>query len=65
MKKRKLLKPFDFVFDNIDSSHADEKPSLPMFITETLSDFYFKKNPKFKKEIIKASKVAGIKNGNI
>lgn len=65
MKKRKLLKPFDFVFDNIDSSHADEKPSLPMFITETLSDFYFKKNPKFKKEIIKASKVAGIKNESV
>ena len=35
MKKRRLLKPFDFVFENIDSSHADEKPSLPMFITET------------------------------
>ncbi|MBK9478233.1 MAG: carboxypeptidase-like regulatory domain-containing protein [Bacteroidetes bacterium] len=65
MKKRRLLKPFDFVFENIDSSHADEKPSLPMFITETLSDFYFKKNPKFKKEIIKASKVAGIKNESV
>ena len=65
MKKRKLLKPFDFVFNNMDSTHKDERPSLPMFITETLSDFYFKKNPKFKKEIIKASKVAGIKNESV
>ena len=65
MKKRKLLKPFNFVFDNIDSTNKDEKPSLPMFITETLSDYYFKKSPKFKKEIIKASKVAGIKNESV
>ncbi len=65
MKKRKLLKPFSFAFDNIDSTNKDEKPSLPMFITETLSDYYFKKSPKFKKEIIKASKVAGIKNESV
>ena len=65
MKKRKLLKPFSFAFDNIDSTNKDEKPSLPMFITETLSDYYFKKNPKFKKEVIKASKVAGIKNESV
>ncbi|MBL0049895.1 MAG: carboxypeptidase-like regulatory domain-containing protein [Bacteroidetes bacterium] len=65
MKKRRLLKPFNFVFDNIDSTNKEEKPSLPMFITETLSDYYFKKNPKFKKEIIKASKVAGIKNESV
>ncbi len=65
MKKRKLLKPFDFVFNNIDSTNKDEKPSLPMFITETLSDYYFKKSPKFKKEIIRASKVAGIKNESV
>jgi hypothetical protein len=64
-KKRKLIKPFSFIFDNIDSSNVKEKPYLPVFMTESLSDFYFRKNPKTRNEIIKASKVAGIENASV
>ena len=42
-KNRKLLKPFSFIFDNIDSTNAKEKPYLPIFMTEALSDFYYRK----------------------
>lgn len=60
-----LLKPFAFIFDNIDSTNAKEKPYLPVFMTEALSDFYFRKNPKTKNEIVKASKVAGVQNASV
>ncbi|MCB0793208.1 MAG: carboxypeptidase-like regulatory domain-containing protein [Flavobacteriales bacterium] len=61
--ERKLFRAFDFVFDNIDSS--DAKPSLPIFITETLSDIYFRRNPRSYKEVIRGTKVSGIQNESI
>lgn len=64
-KKNKLIKPFAFIFDNIDSSSTNEKPYLPMFISESLSDVYYKKNGNQKKEIIKASKASGFENQTI
>lgn len=65
MRESKLMKPLAFVFKNVDSTFSDEKPSLPFFIVETLSEFYYKKNPPRKKEIIKASKVTGVENTSI
>jgi len=65
MQERKLFKPIKFVFDNVDSIYSGEKPSLPIFITESLSDLYFRSNPSIKKEVIKASKVTGIENTSI
>jgi hypothetical protein len=65
MRERKIFKPIKFVFDNVDSLNSGEKPSLPIFITESLSDFYFKSNPDMKKEVIKASKITGIENTSI
>lgn len=40
---------------------------LPFFISEALSDFYFNRDPKKTKEIIKASKITGIgvQDGNL
>ncbi|MCB0477396.1 MAG: carboxypeptidase-like regulatory domain-containing protein [Crocinitomicaceae bacterium] len=35
---------------------------LPIMLTETLSEYYFKKNPRQKKEVIKASRVTGVDN---
>lgn len=60
---RKIFKPFDFIFDNIDST--DEKPSLPIFMTESLSEFYYRQNPKAYKEFIKATKVSGVENESV
>jgi len=65
LKKSKLLKPFAFVFDNIDSSNVQEKPCLPVFMTESMSDFYYRRSPKVKNEIIKASKVTGLENNSV
>lgn len=65
MMNNKLLKPFSFVWNNIDSTETNSKPFLPFFISESLSDVYFKNNPQNKKEVIKASKVSGLENASI
>jgi hypothetical protein len=58
-KKRKLFAPFQFVFDNIDST-SEVRPFLPFFLTETVSDYYHQKRPLANREIIKASQVSGV-----
>ena len=65
MREKKLLKPISFIFDNVDSSFSDEKASLPFFIIENLSNFYYKKNPVRKKEVVIASKITGIENASV
>lgn len=54
---KKLFKPFKFIFENIDSV-SEKKPFLPMFLTETLSDYYYSKSGG-KREVIKANRIAG------
>jgi hypothetical protein len=60
---RKIFKAFEFVFEDVDTTQ--EKPYLPVFMTESLSDFYFKRNPKLSKEVVKATKVSGVENESI
>ena len=60
---RKILKPISFIFQNIDSTN--QKPYLPLFITESLSEFFFRKNPKTHKEFIKATQVSGVENESV
>jgi len=63
IKSRKLLKPFGFIFDNIDTTEGP--PFLPVFLTETISDYYFQKKPFKTREIIKGSKSEGVDNESI
>lgn len=58
-KNQKIFKKFQFIFDYIDTSAITGKTFLPVFITETLSDYYYQKNPKREKEVIKASRISG------
>lgn len=61
-RTRKILQPFKFIFNYVDTSTVNGKAYLPIFLTETLSDVYYRKSPKAKKEVIKASKVSGFEN---
>jgi hypothetical protein len=65
LRKNRLVKPFAFIFDRVDSSITNEKPSIPFFMTESVSDLYFRKNPKARKELVKATKVSGMENTTI
>ncbi|MCA6453348.1 MAG: carboxypeptidase-like regulatory domain-containing protein [Chitinophagaceae bacterium] len=58
---KKLLKPFLFLLDNIDSV-SDQKPFLPVYMTEALSDYYYSVSPHRVREEIKAAKTDGMKN---
>lgn len=64
-KKKRVFRPFQFVFDNIDSSTSNRTPYLPVFLTETVSEVYSRQNPKLRKEVIKASKVSGVENTTV
>lgn len=55
--------PFEILRDHIDST-SDVTNFLPFFFTETVSDFYYRKNPKTRKEVIVASRTSGINNAS-
>lgn len=65
MRENKLLKNFQFIFDYVDTSAITGKSYLPIFITESFSDYYFNRNPKIEREIINATKISGIENASI
>ena len=60
---RKVLKPVNFIFSNLDST--DGKPYLPVLLTESISEYFYRKSPKTTKEHIKATKITGVENESI
>jgi len=60
----KLLKPFAFVLNNIDSI-SEATPFLPIFLTESISDYYYSTDPYRVREEIKAVQTNGIKNETV
>ena len=64
LQKSKLLEPFSFVFENIDST-SDEKPFLPVYINEVLSDVYYVNKENKPKSIIKAQRATGTQNQTV
>lgn len=59
--KMPMIKRLDLVMDYLDSAE-NGKNYLPFLLSESISNFYFKNNPKKKREIITASKITGIDN---
>ncbi|MDH4462138.1 MAG: DUF5686 family protein [Flectobacillus sp.] len=59
-RNKRSLKKFDFVFNHLDTSKVTGKVSLPMYLKETISDVYFRKNPESKKEITTAERMTGL-----
>jgi cell fate (sporulation/competence/biofilm development) regulator YmcA (YheA/YmcA/DUF963 family) len=59
-----FLKPFSFILDNIDSV-SDEKPFLPILMSENISDYYYSSTPNKTREIVKGSTTHGIKSENV
>ena len=61
-KNRRIYRHFDFIFDNVDTSTINGKTYLPIFLSESLSDVYGRKDPRGFIEKIKATKISGINN---
>ena len=63
-KKNFLLKPFAFVFENVDST-SEKQPFLPAYLLESVSDYAFQRNTKKFFENIKATNTKGFNNESI
>ncbi|WP_020527442.1 DUF5686 and carboxypeptidase-like regulatory domain-containing protein [Flexithrix dorotheae] len=60
-KEKKVVKKITSVLDSIERIAGDDgKPILPMFISESISDFYYLKSPERKKEVIQKTKITGL-----
>ncbi len=60
-KNLELVKRLDLVMDYLDSSDSG-RSVLPVILSENVSDFYFRNNPKMKKEVVKATRISGMEN---
>jgi hypothetical protein len=62
--KFKPLKPIsDLINENIDSTEGLKY--LPTYLTEALADYYYQKDPKRRREVIKAANTNGVKNESV
>ncbi len=64
IKRNIFLRSFGFIFDNTDTT-ADSIPYLPVLFNESLSDFYYRKNPPVLKEVVKGRRAVGLKGPKI
>jgi hypothetical protein len=61
LRQKRVMKKITQVLDSIDRiAGEDGKPILPLFISESVSKFYFRDSPQLKHETIVKSKVSGI-----
>lgn len=59
-KNKKLQKNFGFIFEHMDTSVITGKAYLPVMISESSADYYFRKSPALSREVVKASRISGI-----
>lgn len=63
-KKLPFIKRFDFILDNIDTTE-EGNTFLPVYLTEAISDYYYQKSPKRRREVFKGTKTMGVSNESI
>ncbi len=56
LMKNKLLKNYVFILDNQDTSKVEGKALVPVYLEETLSDKYYRKDPEKQKTFITGQK---------
>jgi hypothetical protein len=60
LRTKKLLESFDFVFDYLDSLETEGKAFLPVFFSETFSNYYHETGTTKDREEIVANKASGM-----
>lgn len=56
LKEKKLYKKYKFFFENIDTAKIEGKSLLPVYLQETITKNYYRKNPKVENSLIVAHK---------
>ncbi len=64
LTKRKILKPIDFIFENMDTTE-DGTPYLPLLLKEKLSTVEYRKDIEKTKRTVKADQFSGVDNENL
>ncbi len=60
-RQKKVMKKISQVLDSIDRVVGEDgKPVLPLFITESISKFYYRENPSLSTETILRTKINGV-----
>ncbi len=59
----KLLRPFKFLLENVDTTEGIN--FLPVYLTESISDYYYQKSPVKRREVFKGSKTMGVNNESV
>jgi hypothetical protein len=60
-KKKKVTQQILSLFDSAKRMAGDDgKPIIPIFVSETMSDFYYRSSPSRTKEQVKKQKITGI-----
>jgi hypothetical protein len=60
-RQKKIMQKITQVMDSVDQiAGEDGKPILPLFISETISNFYFRNKPKLSHEKILKTKISGV-----
>jgi hypothetical protein len=62
--KSKLLKPLAFVLQHVDST-SDNQKYLPVYLSETIADFYYRSRPERERYDYTAIKSSGVDNTSI
>jgi len=65
LTNRKVLKPFQFVFQQMDTSTVNGKAYLPIMLSESFSNLYYRRTPRARKEFITANQISGIENSSM
>jgi hypothetical protein len=47
---------------NYLQTDSSDKSLLPVVLSESVSDYYYRKDPKLKKEVVEASRISGVEN---
>lgn len=63
--KNHKIKSIDYMYDMIDSSAERSESFIPMFLSETVSDYYYSSKPSGEREFVLASKTSGLKNESV
>ena len=58
-RHRKAFRKIQFIFDYVDTSEVNGKPYLPLFLRETASRVFYRKDPEAKKEYRDGIKITG------
>ena len=62
-EENRLLKKFDFLKEYVDTLPITGKPILPVSVTESISNEYFRSSPKAHKSVVVAKRHEGIEDG--